>query len=358
VGDELCDLPWACHNYWLLYRYTMDDTMLRQRLYPLLKGSINYYLHLLQKGDDGKLHISDGFSPEYPDQPAPNPDCNIDLALLRWGCQTLLDICHQFSIDDPQIPQWKYTLANLTPYPVNDNGLMISASVPYTISHRHYSHLLMIYPLYLMNWDNPADRQLMKVSFDHWASLTRGWKGFSYSGAASICASMRDGNDALKYLHGLLSFKSLWPNTMYTEGSPVIETPLSGAQSLEDMLVQSWGDKIRVFPAVPSSWGDVTIENMRTQGAFLLTAVRRGGQTRFIQVTSLAGTPCRIWTDISHPQSSVTLKSDGDGVYDLPLAKGQSAVIYPAGTKPDFVVTPVAADPANCNDWGVHGRSN
>ena len=57
-----------------------------------LKRTINYYFHNMTKGADGKLHTTNGYSPEYPVQPKPNPDCNIDLGLIRWGCQALLDI--------------------------------------------------------------------------------------------------------------------------------------------------------------------------------------------------------------------------------------------------------------------------
>lgn len=50
-------LPWACHNLWLIYRHKMDDDVLRHKLFPLLKESINYYLHFLKQGSDGKLHL-------------------------------------------------------------------------------------------------------------------------------------------------------------------------------------------------------------------------------------------------------------------------------------------------------------
>ena len=80
-------LPWACHNLWLIYRHKMDDDILRNKLFPLLKESINYYLHFLKEGDDGKLHLPATYSPEYDTV----EDCNFDLALLRWGCQTLLE---------------------------------------------------------------------------------------------------------------------------------------------------------------------------------------------------------------------------------------------------------------------------
>ena len=107
VGGELCNLPWTMHNYWLHYRYTMDDAMLRDRIFPLLKRSTNYYLHLLKDGPDGKLHIPRGLSPEYADQPKPNPDCNIDLSLLRWGLQTLLAACERLKLDDPDAASGK-----------------------------------------------------------------------------------------------------------------------------------------------------------------------------------------------------------------------------------------------------------
>jgi len=354
VGEELCDLPWAMHNYYLQYRYSMDESMLRDRIFPLLERSINYYLHLLAKGPDGKLHITRGYSPEYPGQPTPNPDTNIDLALLRWGCQTLLDTCAQLNIDDPKIPVWKDTLANLTPYPVDENGLRISAGMPFAVSHRHFSHLLMVYPLYIMNWDQPENRDLISKTLDHWQSMPKALRGYSYTGAASISAMMGKGDDAGMYLNRLLD-KVIHPNTMYTEAGPVIETPLSGAASVHDMLLTSWGDKIRVFPGVPKSWAEVSFVNLRTQGAFLVTAVRKNGRTSFVKIESLAGEPCRVWSDMSDPvaDGGVGIKSVGEGVVQLDLKKGEMALLYPGDDKPDLSVAPVEAN-GPTNFYGVH----
>ena len=36
--------------------------------------------------------------------------------------------------------------------------------------------------------------------------------------------------------------------TMYDEGWPVLETPFSAAQAIHEMLLQSWGEAIHVFP--------------------------------------------------------------------------------------------------------------
>ena len=206
---EVGSLPWALHDYWLAYRATMDDKRLREKLYPLLKRSINYYLHFLESGGDGKLHLPTTYSPEY----GSGPDCNYDLALLRWGCQTLLQICDRLKIDDPLIPKWKTVLANLTDYPVDENGYMIARGVPFAKGHRHFSHLLMCYPLYLETIEKPGAKELAFKSVKHWLSLGSS-RGYSLTGASSISSAYGDGNAALKYLDGLRPFLQI--TTMVT----------------------------------------------------------------------------------------------------------------------------------------------
>lgn len=354
---EIGNLPWTLHNYYLQYRYSMDDTMLRERLFPLLKGSVNYYLHLLREGDDGYLHIPLGLSPEYPNQPSPNPDCNYDLALLRWGCETLLATCKRLKIDDPLIPEWRATLDRLVQYPVDENGYMVSASVPFAESHRHYSHLLMIYPLHLVSLEQPENRALVTRSLDHWMGMSKALRGYSFTGAASISALMGRGDEAARYLNLLLDGQRfvIHPNTMYTESGPVIETPLSGARSIQDMLATSWGDKIRIFPAVPDAWPDVTIHNLRTEGAFLVSAARRQGRTQFIRIESLAGERCHVVTEMPDPQADgAELRRVAPNEYQVDLQKDQSVVLTPAGKTPDLTIAPVAAQANRTNYWGLH----
>ncbi len=114
---------------------------------PWLKKSINYYLHLLEQGEDGKLHLPPTYSPEYGAQGSGYEDCNFDLAMLRWGWNTLLEICDLLQVSDPLHLRRKKVLNLLVDYPKNTNGFMIGSNQPYEKSHRHFSHLLMIYPL-------------------------------------------------------------------------------------------------------------------------------------------------------------------------------------------------------------------
>jgi len=203
----------------------------------------------------------------------------------------------------------------------------------------------MIYPLYEMNSDQPENRELIAKSLDHWLSDTAAFRGYSWTGASSICSMIGRRDDAVKYLHNFVDASGKYaaqPNTMYTEAGPVIETPLSAARSIQDLLIQSWGGTIRVFPGVPESWKDVTIDRMRTEGGFLVSASRRGGKLQWVRVESVAGEPYRI--DCFGRRK------------DLALKKGESVVLFPPGEPPPqdtVVVEPVAAQPDHINTFGL-----
>ncbi|WP_275558435.1 glycoside hydrolase family 95-like protein [Streptomyces sp. 5-6(2022)] len=352
---EVGNLTWALHNVWLTYRHTMDESVLRDVVYPLLRKAIAYYLHFLTPGSDGKLHLPATFSPEYG---VNAPDCNYDLMLLRWGCATLLDSARILGVKDPSAPRWREVLTKLTPYPVDENGFMIGAGVPFAKSHRHYSHMLAVYPLYEVTWEDPAKRELIETSLNHWVGFEGALQGYTFTGAASMSAQMGRGEDALKYL-GELMRRFIQPNTMYKESGPVIETPLSAAQSLHDMVCQSWGGVIRVFPALPAAWAELMVHDFRTQGAFLLSAAREGGRTRWVRLRSEAGAPCVVRHSLDGPIEvrdgrgrRLPYETVGAGTIRIALTRGQEAIITARGDRPDLTVRPVeAAEPAP--RWGL-----
>src|SRR5262245_8473620 len=272
-GNETGHMTWALHSAYMIYRHSMDEALLRDRIYPLLRNNANYYLYLLQKEADGKLHLPSTNSPEF----GYTTDCNYDLFLLRWALGTLIATSDKLGLADPLVPTWKDTLANLTPYPVDaDRGLRVGRDLAFDKSHRHYSHLLGFFPLHILDWDDPPTRTLVQKTYDNWSSMRTAWRGYSWTGAASMNSVFGKGNDALTLMTTFLD-EAVLPNTLYSEGSPVIETPLSAARTLQDMLLGSWGGILRVFPAVPDAWKDVVIHDFGAEGAFRVSAVRKDG---------------------------------------------------------------------------------
>jgi alpha-L-fucosidase 2 len=355
------DFTWALHNYYLQYRYSMDHSMVtdqsKHAFYPLLRDSINLYLNILKKGDDGKLHLPKLHSPEY----GADSDNNYNLSLLRWGCQTLIKLNKRYNLKDPLIPTWTKTLKDLTPYPVDENGLRVGANLSFTKSHRHWSHILMVHPLHIMTGDQPENRALLNKSVLHWLTVdgSRGINGWSRAAAASLYATLGDGENAIKQIHGHMSDKRfVRPNTMYIEGSPVIECAIVLNRSLQDMLLQSWGDKIAIFPAVPKAWDSIVFHDLRAEGAFLVSAKRKAGKTAWVRIKSLAGEPCRIQPGLDGEVTvlingkSAKIAPSASGIYKLPLAKGDEAILYAGAKAPDLTITPLPADPKKINPFG------
>jgi alpha-L-fucosidase 2 len=356
-GGEVGDLTWAIHNAWLSYRHSMDDTVLRDLVFPLLRKAINYYLHFLAKDSAGKYHLPSTFSPEY----ASTKDCNYDLALIHWGVSTLIASAKRLGITDPLASKWQDVLSNLTKPPQDaTNGFWIGADVQLTSGHRHYSHLLWFYPLYQLNVvTSTTNRDALTKSLDHWLGFSSAKQGYTFTGSGSMYAVLGNGNQARTQLITLLD-KYIQPNTMYKEAGPVIETPLSGAQTMHDMVVQSWGGTIRVFPGVPSTWADLTVHNLRTEGAFLVSAVRKAGKTQFVRVKSLAGEPCKVLPgNLSGPfdvqsltgGSAPAFTTNSDGTVSISLGTGDDVVIITKGSTPDLTIAPVTGDGKRY--WGL-----
>ena len=350
---QLGNLTWMLYYYWQYYVYSKNETAL-VHLLPILKRSINYYLDIMHKEQDGKWHLPPTYSPEYPK--GITSDCNYDLALFRWGCEILLAL----SPNDKLASKWKDVLQNLTPYPTDNTGLMLGRDVSFTESHRHFSHMLMIYPLYLMNWDSEADHDLIERSFNHWRNLKSAFAGFSYTGSASIYAMMGKGDSALIYLNQLFQ-KSVKPNTLYMEGAPVFETPMAGAASIQELLLQCWNSKIRIFPAIPDAWKDVSFEDMRAEGAFLISAVRKNGETKWIKIKSFANGRCTVVTDM---QGNIQIKSEepviltgkGKHTYEMNLQKGQTVLLYSDKNDLNIPALPVLQVGQRAHAWGTKVR--
>lgn len=329
IGGEfaiLGCLPWALHNIWLEYRHSMDESLLRDFLYPYLRRATCYYMHLMFEGDDGFWHLPEAFSPEYPTRAE---DTTFDLSLFRWGCEKLLWANEHLGLDDELAGEWEEILEKLVPYHIGENGYMIGKGVEYEVSHRHHQHIMPFYPLHMDTWDQPEKREMIEKSVRHWLSLEDELEGFSFTGGASHFALMRNAEESLLWLNKLMDTQ-IHPNTMYTEWdgdpNPVIETPLSVTVPLHEMMLQSWGDRLVIFPAVPADWKDTQFSQLRGEGAFVVSATQEEGKTTFVEVHSEVGGRCRVETTLVNPTIS-GLDSERfsqiDGIWQVDLEPGE-----------------------------------
>lgn len=326
---EVGNLTWTLFYYWQQCMAYADTVQLKERLFPLLKSAVNYFFHIRTTSPNGKYGLPSTASPEYcRDESGSNT--NYDLSNLRWGLRTLIDIDSTYRMNDPMSGKWKDFLANLTDFPYSEKtGFKVSDKYEFTATnHRHYSHLFMIYPYHMLDWDNPVDRPKMELSVGRW----NGNQGYSRTGKAAMLASKGDGDGALAQMKVFFS-TYVRPNTLYNESGPVIETPLAAVSSLHEFYMQDWGDRIRIFWGCPSTWQEASFINLRAKGAFLVSASRKNGQTAFIQIESEQGKTCRLQTGINgadlvvlgldgHPKD-YTLKDKEKGIIEVNTHKGE-----------------------------------
>ncbi len=294
------------------------------------------YLHLLREGDDGKLHLEDTYSPEL----GVFEDCNFDLALFKWGCFALLKTCQRLEINDPLIPKWKEATERLVDYPFDEYGYRLGKNRSSSANHQHFSNLLMIYPLYLVNIEQEGTSDVMRRSFER-ALGTAGpgqRQAMVQAHAGPIGTAQSLGDEALVSLKRLAG--DLYPNGLWYE-SPCIESTLALANIIQDMFIQSWSDPaqdesgpIRIFPATPDEGRDVEFHDLRTEGAFLVSAKRTGGKTEWIRIKSLAGEPCRVRPGLDgevriQSQAKHTLKQVSPGDYEIVgMEKGHEILLH------------------------------
>lgn len=340
-GPARCgDFAWALHTYYSYMRYAGEDwRIIKDKFMPKASELFKFYTPHL-KDIDGTIHLLDTESPEYEGFKTYN-NSNYNLAALRWLLQTMTELCDRTGEKNKEYTEWKNILEKLHPYPIDENGYMIGSNKPFAKSHRHYSHLLSFYPLRLQDTTQPEVNAVLEKSIDHWMNIGNGsgLAGYSYTGATSLYAYQGNGNKAYEKIYHFLNkpigISLLLPNTMYVESggkNPVIETPLSAATAITEMLLQGWGQTLRVFPAIPDKWKDCNFRELRAEGGFVVSASRKGGTTEWINIHSDAGQKCRIylpdWEKIYIIKGyKAKINSEGNGYYTIDLPKGKSITI-------------------------------
>ena len=91
---------------------------------------------------------------------------------------------------------------------------------------------------------------------------------------------------------------------------------------------------IRLFPAIPKSWKEVSFKKLRTVGAFLVSAEMENGKVQKIEIESVADGVCSLanpFLDFRFDfQGAGELMESGENI-EINLNKGQKVVLSAFG---------------------------
>ncbi len=294
---------WIGQSFDLHWRYTRDRVFLEQRAYPWLRAVTEAVLELMEE-QDGSLRLPLSSSPEIHDNSLRAwlpPNSNYDQALIDWACGALAEMAEELG-DDLEAAAWRRVRSKLEPFVLDDEdgGLAFARGEFYRGSHRHFSHAMAIHPLGTLNRDGSVeDRRVIDATVERMRRHGGDWwVGYSYSWFA--CLAARAGRPELA-LDMLRDYERAFilRNGFHVNGDQTksglskfqyrpftLEGNFLAMEAVHEMLLQSWGGVLRVFPAVSERWPELSFERLRAQGGFVVSARRGGGRTAEVSITA------------------------------------------------------------------------
>lgn len=304
---------WIAQSFYLHWQYTRDDRFLREWAYPFCSEIATALRALAPRNETGVRRLPLSSSPEIYDNSLKAflpPNSNYDLALMRFifaACAEMADA----KGDAAAARQWRETLDELEPLDVDPatGSLTFARGLPYDESHRHFSHAMAVHPLSLVDvYTGDEQRRTVEGTIGQIDEHgTQAWVGYSFSWFACMCARAGQADRALDYLTKYLCFTGR--NGFHLNGDQsgrglsgftyrpfTLEGNFLAMQAVHEMLIQSHGSVgelgssvVRIFPATPAAWGDVSFRDLRAQGGWKVSATRRGGRTVRVEITAEPG---------------------------------------------------------------------
>ncbi len=296
------------HFYWQ-WKYSLDPIFLKEKAYPWIKETAQYLTEISIIDKNGKRKLPLSSSPEINNNSRDawfDEMTNFDIALVQFTFTKAIELAHVLGyVEDEK--KWKTMLSEWPELRVDDSGLMIASNLSYQNSHRHFSHLMAIYPLGILNYEKEEDRKLMIRSIQNLEKYgTSEWVGYSFCWMACLESRIKNGDAAASYLK-IFAENFCLPNSFHVNGEQhnrgfsnhkykpfTLEGNFAFAAALQEMLIQSYSGTVTLFPAIPKTWKELSFYRLRTANGFVISAEMKGGKVIKVRIESEKGGTIRL----------------------------------------------------------------
>ncbi|NIA15700.1 MAG: hypothetical protein GWP08_16675 [Nitrospiraceae bacterium] len=331
-------------NLWWRYQYQPDRGYLERVAYPVIAETARFYESLLQqyRDEDGKSRPPT-VSPEHwgwTSNLRKNRNCTFDTALIAFNLKAATEAAAILGRDAADSAKWIKALDLLPDYPrhTGDDTRIVDVENAAPIQYNIPIPSTVVFPGdQLTHFSPSADKDI----FTHTIAVMDS-NGNNDMVINSIARARLSMPDAYEYLrreslarlrpNGTLTLNRNEPQYRFNTFGHYTEM-YGAAAAVSELLMQSVGGIIRVFPAWPQG-KPAAFTQLRAIGGFLVTAQTDGTTIGPITIQSTAGGPCAI--QLPWPKANLgteTLPPDAQGIVHFETQAGEEYVLSEAGLK-------------------------
>ncbi len=330
---------WLTNMLYEHYLYTMDTTYLRN-IYPVIKGSVQFFMDFLVMHPNGKWLVTNpSSSPEnFPLRDGNGPyfdevtgsmlpgtticaGSSIDMQILYDLFTFYSSAAKKLGTDAAFAEAAMRTRDKLVPPQIGKDGLLQEWADDWGQLENKHRHLSPLYGLYPGNelWvkSTPALTDAYKNVLEERGDAAN---GFSRAWKMCLWARLGDGDRSYSIFKGYLK-DQCYPQLFAKGGSALqVDATFGVAAGINEMLLQSQKGFIDVLPALPNEWADGEINGIMARGGFQVNLKWKNGRVSQMQILSKSGKLCRLKingaTKINVVENglSIDIKYDVDGV--------------------------------------------
>jgi len=348
----------AVHAWWR-YRYTGDVGWLADHAYPLLRGTAEFYRHLVEKGEDGRYHLQ---GTNVHEDFWGVGDSIMDLAAIRGTVPLAVRAAEILDVDAELRSEWRDFLVHLAPYPMGaepeskalTGGVLAddvwAAGHLGEVDGQHNPEDVWLAPVFpFEDWtletrDATTDRivqRALDLAPRHASVLAGSPLNTAIRTPIAVARAGR-GDDLPKLFAAYWAAFDPLPNGFSLfEGPNAHSVEHLGLLStvLQEALLQSVSPRpgepeiISVFPAWPAAW-DADF-SLHARGGFVVTAGMHDSRVASVEIASEGGETCRLRNPWGRPcllgrAGAAARVVEGD-VLTFPTTRGDRYAVRPQG---------------------------